>query len=51
MASPRHRDETNTAYAHSAENYEVSYASAFTNFDGVDSTFKQLAGNLRATMN
>jgi hypothetical protein len=38
MASPRHRDETNVAYAHSAENYGMSYG--FTNFDGVDGTFK-----------
>ncbi len=40
MASPRHREETNAAYAHSTENYGVSYGFAFTNFDGVDGTFK-----------
>jgi len=40
MASPRHRDETNAAYAHSAENHGVSYGFAFTNFDGVDGTFE-----------
>ncbi len=40
MASPRHRDETNAAYAHSAENDGVSYGVALTNFDGVDGTFK-----------
>jgi hypothetical protein len=30
----------NAAYAHSAENRAVSYGFAFTNFDGVDGTFK-----------
>ncbi|WP_271528363.1 hypothetical protein [Bradyrhizobium sp. CCBAU 25338] len=40
MASLRHRDEANAAYAHSAQNHGVSYGFAFTNVDGVDGTFK-----------
>ncbi|MGY4229626.1 hypothetical protein ACVMIH_006987 [Bradyrhizobium sp. USDA 4503] len=36
-ASPRHRDETRAAHAHSTENHGVSYGFAFTDFDG---TFK-----------
>lgn len=51
MASLRHRDEANAAYAHFAQNQRVAYGFAFTNFDGVDGTFKWLTGYLRATMN
>jgi hypothetical protein len=40
MALPRHRDETDAAYAYSAENYGMSYGFTFTNFDGVDGTVK-----------